>query len=63
MIDQRREKGEVKGRFQLKACEEEIRTERIKEQVSCESMRVRGRGRIKGGLLGAFCCLTMQGHG
>ncbi len=40
MMDQRREEGEVRGRFQLKVCEEEIRTERIKERVSCGCLSV-----------------------
>lgn len=31
VMNPHREKGEVRGRFQLKACEKEIRTERIKE--------------------------------
>lgn len=35
MINQHSEIGEVRGRFQLKMCEQEIRTERIKECVSC----------------------------
>lgn len=61
MMNQHREKEEVRGGFQLKVCEEEIRTERIKERVSCGCVTVYEKEKV--GLLGAFCCLTMQEQG